>query len=149
MDLQLQGGRRRPRVTPRSEINVTPFVDVMLVLLIIFMVTAPMIMTGVHVDLPKSQAPSLDNSEELLVISVKENGEIYLQDLLLSPQELLHKLQAVLQAKPKAKILIKGDHKANYGRIVEVFTLLKQSGLQNVALLTESANMPTQNSSKK
>ncbi len=128
---------RSSRRRLNSEINITPFVDVMLVLLVIFMVTAPMLISGIEVDLPKTKAGQIKGSDEPLVISVDKNGNFYIQESLLKPHELMIKLSAVMSSTPQIRIFIKGDQNINYGKVIELFALVKEVGFTNVALVTE------------
>ena len=120
-----------------SEINITPFVDVVLVLLIIFMVTAPMMIAGIDVNLPKTKSQALNIDDEPLVLSIDANGVFYIQDQVIDSNDLLLKLHAMLETKKDSRILIKGDKNINYGKVVELFAIVKQIGLTNVALVTE------------
>ncbi len=133
MGIQSTSGRRRLS----SEINITPFVDVLLVLLVIFMVTAPMLISGIEVDLPKTKSGQLTGNDEPLVISVDKEGRFFIQETMLTPQELLVKLTAVMSTTPKIRIFIKGDQHINYGKVIELFSLVKEVGFTNVALVTE------------
>ena len=120
-----------------SDINVTPFVDVMLVLLIIFMVTAPLMTVGVPVDLPKTKAGPLSEKTEPLVISITVDGKIHLQETELELEGLVDKLRAILQGKPETKVYVRGDKDVPYGRVVEVMGTLNTSGFSKVALMAE------------
>ena len=134
------GGRRRHRRRGvMSEINVTPMVDVMLVLLIIFMVSAPLLTVGVPIDLPQSQAKSLDQDKEPLTISVTEKGEVYLQNAAIDVDGLIAKLQAVAQARggTDARIYVRGDKRVDYGTMMKVMGRLSSAGFHRVALVTE------------
>jgi biopolymer transport protein TolR len=133
------GRRKRHRRKVMSEINVTPMVDVMLVLLIIFMVSAPLLTVGVPIDLPQSQAKSLDQDKEPLTLSVNEKGEIYLQNAEISVDDLVPKLQAVAQARggTDARIYVRGDKKVGYGTMMQVMGRLSAAGFHRVALVTE------------
>jgi biopolymer transport protein TolR len=133
------GRRRRARRGVMAEINVTPMVDVMLVLLIIFMVSAPLLTVGVPIDLPQTQAKSLDQDKEPLTVSMNEKGEIYLQNSQISADELVPKLQAVAQARggADARIYVRGDKKASYGSMMRVMGRLSSAGFHRVALVTE------------
>jgi biopolymer transport protein TolR len=133
------GRRRRARRGVMAEINVTPMVDVMLVLLIIFMVSAPLLTVGVPIDLPQTQAKSLDQDKEPLTVSVNEKGEIYLQNSQITADELVPKLQAVAQARGglDARVYVRGDKKVNYGGIMRVMGRLSAAGFHRVALVTE------------
>jgi biopolymer transport protein TolR len=134
------GGRYRPM----AEINVTPMVDVMLVLLIIFMVAAPMMTSGVPVDLPKTTAQPLNQEQEPLTISVNPEGRIFLQETEVPLEELVPRLQAIAQAQqagqPERRIFVRGDRGISYGRVMEVMGTISAGGFTRVALLAEQAN---------
>ena len=131
------GGRRRARLV--AEINVTPFVDVMLVLLIVFMVSAPLLTVGVPLDLPQSQAKSLDQDREPLTISVNLQGQIFLQNTEIKVEDLVPKLKAVADARGgiEARIYVRGDKKVDYGTMMRVMGRLSAAGYHRVALVTE------------
>ena len=133
------GRRRHTRKPVMAEINVTPMVDVMLVLLIIFMVSAPLLTVGVPIDLPQTKAKSLDQDKEPLTISVNTKGEIYLQNSEIKIEELVAKLQAVTQARGGSdeRIYVRGDKKVDYGTIMRVMGRLSSAGFRRVALVTE------------
>ena len=133
------GRRRHHRRRVMSEINVTPMVDVMLVLLIIFMVSAPLLTVGVPIDLPQTQAKSLDQDKEPLTISVNEKGQIYLQNAEIAVDDLVPKLEAVAQARggSEARIYVRGDKKVDYGTMMKVMGRLSAAGFHRVALVTE------------
>jgi biopolymer transport protein TolR len=132
------GGRgRRGRYRPLAEINVTPLVDVMLVLLIIFMVTAPLMTSGVSVDLPKTNAQPLNSDSEPLTVSIKADGSIFLQDQAVDLTDVVAKLQAIAQNNPDRRIFVRGDKDLAYGRIMEVMGTITQGGFTKVALLAE------------
>ncbi len=133
------GRRRRARRGVMAEINVTPMVDVMLVLLIIFMVSAPLLTVGVPIDLPQTQAKSLDQDKEPLTVSVNEQGQIYLQNSEIAADELVPKLQAVAAARGgvDARIYVRGDKKVGYGSMMRVMGRLSAAGFHRVALVTE------------
>ena len=122
-----------------AEINVTPMVDVMLVLLIIFMVSAPLMTVGVPLDLPQTQAKSLDNDKEPLTVSVNTKGEVYLQNSEIKIEELVPKLQAITQARGgnDERIYVRGDRKVDYGTVMRVMGRLSAAGFRRVALVTE------------
>jgi biopolymer transport protein TolR len=120
-----------------SEINVTPFVDVMLVLLIIFMVTAPLMTVGVPVDLPKANAPSISDDTEPLTISVDKKGVIYIQETEVDLDSIVPRLKAITGVNPEARIFVRGDQGLSYGRIMEVMGTVNLAGYRKVALLTE------------
>jgi biopolymer transport protein TolR len=133
------GKRRHRRRGVMAEINVTPMVDVMLVLLIIFMVSAPLLTVGVPIDLPQSQAKSLDQDKEPLTISVNEQGKVYLQNSETDVNVLIAKLQAIAQARggTEARIYVRGDKSVNYGTMMKVMGQLSGAGFHRVALVTE------------
>ena len=134
------GGKRRHRRKPvMAEINVTPMVDVMLVLLIIFMVSAPLLTVGVPLDLPQTQAKSLDNDKEPLTVSVNTKGEVFLQNTAIKVDELVPKLQAITQARGgnDERIYVRGDRKVDYGTVMRVMGRLSAAGFRRVALVTE------------
>ena len=122
-----------------SEINVTPFVDVMLVLLIIFMVSAPLLTVGVPIDLPQTQAKGLDQDKEPLTVSVNLKGQVFLQSSEIKVEELVPKLQAVTQARGglDERIYVRGDRKVDYGTVMRVMWRLSAAGFRRVALVTE------------
>jgi biopolymer transport protein TolR len=122
-----------------AEINVTPMVDVMLVLLIIFMISAPLLTVGVPIDLPQSQAKSLDQDKEPLTISVNTKGEVYLQNSEIKVDDLVPKLQAITQARGgnDERIYVRGDKKVDYGTVMRVMGRLSAAGFRRVALVTE------------
>lgn len=122
-----------------SEINVTPMVDVMLVLLIIFMVSAPLLTVGVPIDLPQSQAKSLEQDKAPLTISVNDKGKIYLQESEIDADGLIPKLEAIAQARGgnDARIYVRGDKNVSYGAMMKVMGRLSAAGFHRVALVTE------------
>ena len=122
---------------PMSEINVTPFVDVMLVLLIIFMVTAPLLTVGVQVDLPESAADSLPDDQEPLTISINSKGEIYIQEHQVTYQKMVPKLLAIAKNRTDTRIYVRGDKNINNGRVLEVMGKLSCAGFSKVALISE------------
>ena len=133
-------GKRRHRRKPvMAEINVTPMVDVMLVLLIIFMVAAPLLTVGVPLDLPQTQAKSLDQDKEPLTVSVNTKGEVFLQNSEIKVDELVAKLQAITQARGgnDERIYVRGDKKVDYGTVMRVMGRLSAAGFRRVALVTE------------
>src|SRR5882762_1621896 len=133
------GKRRHHRRPVMSEINVTPMVDVMLVLLIIFMVSAPLLTVGVPIDLPQSQAKSLDQDKEPLTLSVNLKGEVFLQNSEIPIDELVPKLKAVTAARGgfDERIYVRGDRKVDYGTMMRVMGRLSSAGFRRVALVTE------------
>ena len=132
----------RGRYRPLAEINVTPLVDVMLVLLIVFMVAAPLMTSGVNVDLPKTSAAPLNQDSEPLTVSVNAEGKIFLQESEAPLPELVTKLQAISQNKPDRRIFVRGDKGLAYGRIMEVMATITQGGFTKVALLAEQSGAP-------
>ena len=128
---------RNIKSKPFSEINVTPFVDVMLVLLIIFMVTAPLLTVGVQVDLPESNADSLQSDNEPLELTITKDGNIYIQETEISIKELIPKLIAITDNRLDTKIYVRGDEVINYGKVMRVLGELSGSGFSKVALITK------------
>ena len=139
-------GKRRHRRNPvMSEINVTPMVDVMLVLLIIFMVSAPLLTVGVPIDLPQTQASSLDQADkEPLAISVNTDGKVFLQNTEIKLDDLVPKLQAISQARGgnDERIYVRGDKTVDYGTVMKVMGRLSAAGFRKVALVTEVEQSP-------
>ena len=131
-------GPRRGRYRPLAEINVTPLVDVMLVLLIVFMVTAPLMTTGVNVDLPKTDASPVNSDAKPLSVSIKGNGDIYLGDDAVTLDELVAKLQAASQNDPTRRIFVRGDEHIDYGRVMQVMGQITSGGFTKVALLAQA-----------
>ena len=133
------GKRKHRRQRVMSEINVTPMVDVMLVLLIIFMVSAPLLTVGVPIDLPQSQAKSLEQDKEPLTVSVNEKGQIFLQNSEIAVDDLIPKMQAVADARggTDARVYVRGDKKVDYGTMMKVMGRLSSAGFHRVALVTE------------
>ena len=127
----------RSRKEPMSEINVTPLVDVMLVLLIIFMVAAPLLTVGVKVDLPESAADSLPDDQEPLTLSINSKGEIYIQEHQVTYQKMIPKLLAIAKNRTDTRIYVRGDKNINYGRVLEVMGTLSGAGFSKVALISE------------
>jgi biopolymer transport protein TolR len=130
--LQSRDHRRRAM----AEINVTPFVDVMLVLLIVFMVTAPLLTAGVPVDLPKTRAQVLGQDREPLSVSVKRDGSIYLQNSPIAEDSLVPRLKAIAQNGYDQRIFVRGDKSVDYGRVMEVMGLLNEAGFTHIGLVT-------------
>ncbi len=131
-----RGGTRNKRAL-MSEINVTPLVDVMLVLLIVFMVTAPMMVTGIHVDLPETQASPVTSQEEPLAISINKKGEVYILDTMIPRKNLADKLKAITKAKMDTRIFVRGDKNVSYGEIVDIVSEINAAGFAKVALITQ------------
>ena len=139
------GGKRRHRRRPiMSQINVTPMVDVMLVLLIIFMVSAPLLTVGVPIDLPQTQAKSLEQNKEPLTLSVNLEGKVFLQNSEIPIEELVPKLKAVTTARggDDERIYVRGDRKVDYGTVMRVMGRLSSAGFRRVALVTDIEQGP-------
>ena len=131
----------RPRRKPIAEINVVPYIDVMLVLLVIFMVTAPLLTPGVKVDLPQASATPVDNPDrETLVVTVDRKGKLFLDDREMGADALQAKVAAILRVRPKTPVLIRGDRQAAYNHVVQTMVLLQAAGAPSVGLVTESAD---------
>ena len=128
---------KRSEREPMSEINVTPFVDVMLVLLIIFMVTAPLLTVGVQVDLPETSADTLPEETEPLTLTINSKGEVFIQETKIEFDNLIKKILAVSNNRTDTRIYVRGDKTINYGRVLEVMGKLSGSGFTKVALISE------------
>ncbi len=128
------GGRRH---RPMGEINVTPFVDVMLVLLIVFMVTAPLLTVGVEVDLPKTKAGAINADAAPLVVSIKSDGSLYLQETAVEPEILIPRLKAISNANPEVRIFVRGDKAVSYGEVLSVMGRIQSAGFEKVALVAQ------------
>ena len=122
---------------PISEINVTPFVDVMLVLLIIFMVTAPLLTVGIQVDLPETSADTLAEETEPLTLTINAKGEIFIQETKVEYEKIVAKILAVSNNRTDTRIYVRGDKTINYGRVLEIMGMLSGSGFSKVALISE------------
>ncbi len=120
-----------------SEINVTPMVDVMLVLLVIFMVTAPLLTVGVPVDLPQTKAPAINEPKEPLVISINAKGDVYLQNSQIDAKDLAARLAAITSNNPDAAIYVRGDRAIDYGRVLEIMGIVSAAGFTKVSLIAE------------
>ncbi len=136
-----KGGRRRRRGAPRysamADINMTPFIDVMLVLLIIFMVAAPLLATGVPIDLPQTKAAPLNIEKKPIAIAIDDKGELYLMDQPVKIEELIARIQPLAASGTEERIYIRGARAVNYGRVAEVMALVTGAGYKKVALVTE------------
>ncbi|GIL01960.1 MAG: protein TolR [Alphaproteobacteria bacterium] len=132
------GGRRRRsrRYRPMSEINVTPFVDVMLVLLIIFMVAAPLLTVGVPIDLPETQANALNSETQPITISVNEQGQVFLQETEVPIDEVVAKLEAIARSGYDERIYVRGDRSADYGTVMRVMARISAAGYRRIGLVT-------------
>ena len=128
---------KRSEREPMSEINVTPFVDVMLVLLIIFMVTAPLLTVGVQVDLPETSADTLPEESEPLTLTINSKGEVFIQETKIEFDNIIKKILAVSNNRTDTRIYVRGDKTINYGRVLEVMGKLSGSGFTKVALISE------------
>ena len=123
---------------PMSEINVTPFVDVMLVLLIIFMITAPLLTTGVSVDLPKTDSQTLPGQDEPITVTINKEGKVFLGENLIQVNTLTAKLKAITFIKPSTRIFIKADENISYGQVMNIMSVITNAGYKKVALITKS-----------
>ena len=143
--------RRRPKNMPMSDINVTPFVDVMLVLLVIFMVTAPLLTAGVKVDLPSTDSSLIRESDEPLSVTIDSVGRIYLQDSEIGIEKLAPRLVAVTGANPSIRIFVRADKTIDYGRVMKVIGRINVAGFTKVSLITEQMGLKkiSNNKSKK
>lgn len=136
--------RHRKNRRPMAEINVVPYIDVMLVLLVIFMITAPLLTQGVKVDLPQADSEPLpQEQDEPVVVSVSRAGELFIdvgegKNDPVDPQTLVTRIAAVLTYKPKTPIMVRGDRNVDYGRVVETMVLIQRAGAPNVGLITET-----------
>lgn len=132
------GGRRgrRSRKGPMSEINVTPLVDVMLVLLIIFMVAAPLMTVGVPIDLPETQAKEMNAQTQPITVSVNDKGQIFLQETEIALEEVVAKLEAISKTGYEERIFVRGDKMADYGTVMQVMARISAAGFKNLGLVT-------------
>ena len=133
---QSRGTGQRGRYRPLSEINVTPFVDVMLVLLIVFMVTAPLLTVGVDVNLPTNDGDDLPDGK-IFYVSIKSDGSVYLQNQKVPLEKVAPRMQAVFKANPELTVYFRGDRSLDYGRVMDVVEALKDAGMQNLGLVTK------------
>lgn len=129
--------RRRMRGRPMTEINVAPFVDVMLVLVVIFMIAAPLLTVGVPVDLPKAAVDALNDEKEPLIVTVDGEGRVYLQESEIEQDVLIPRLVAVSEANPDLRVYVRGDRAINYGRVMEIMGMVSEAGFSKVALIAE------------
>ena len=120
-----------------SQINVTPFVDVMLVLLIVFMITAPLLTVGVSVDLPKTEASQLNQKGDPLILSIKSDGKIFIQDREIENEKLIPRLKALANNNMKIRVFIRGDKKVNYGNVVDVLSRVQSAGFSKATLVAK------------
>jgi biopolymer transport protein TolR len=138
------GGGRRGRArrhTPMHEINVTPFVDVMLVLLIVFMVTAPLLTVGVPIELPESHGQQLQTNKEPLTISVQRDGKVYIQETQVELSDLAVRLRAIAKSGYDEQIFVRGDKGIDYGTVMKVMSRIKAGGFTKVSLVTETESL--------
>ena len=135
-----KGGRRTrgvPRYGAMADINMTPFIDLMLVLLIIFMVAAPLMATGVPIDVPKTSAGALNVDQKPVAVASNDKGEIYLQDQPIAEQDLIDRLKTLATAGPDQRIYVRGSKDIQYGRVAQVMSMITAAGYKKVALVTE------------
>jgi biopolymer transport protein TolR len=136
--VRARGYAARRKAHPIAEINVTPMVDVMLVLLVIFMITAPLLTVGVPVELPKTKAAAMTNPDEPLVVSVKKDGSIFLNETAIQLDQLGPRLQAIIGAKQDQTVYVRADKDTNYGAFAQVMGELQAGGFSKVGLITDS-----------
>ena len=129
--------KKRKKRGTISQINVTPFVDVMLVLLIVFMITAPLLTVGVSVDLPKTKASQLNSKGDPIIISIKKNGELYIQEREIDTLQLLPRLKAISSGNKNLRIYVRGDKDVPYGLVLDTIAKIKSSGFKKVALVAK------------
>jgi len=134
-----RGRRGQPRYRAMAEINMTPFIDVMLVLLIIFMVAAPLLATGVPIDLPQTKAAALNMDQKPISVAIDPNGDVYINDEAVPQDQLADKLKGLAKAGADERIYVRGSDKVNYGRVAEVMSIITTAGFKRVALVTEPA----------
>ncbi len=135
---QNKNNKRSKRYTQLSEINVTPFVDVMLVLLIVFMVTAPLLTVGIPVDLPKVKANALTDQKDPIEITVKLDGLVYLGESEVELENLIPRLNAITDQNTEARIYVRGDRVVAYGRVMEIMSIINSAGYVKVALVAQN-----------
>ncbi|MCT4634819.1 MAG: biopolymer transporter ExbD [Rickettsiales bacterium] len=131
---------RRGKRGLMSEINITPFVDVMLVLLVVFMVTAPMMISGINVNLPEATSSPLSGSDEPLTITVTNKGMVYIQDVVVNKTGLIPKLKAITKEQKDSRILVRGDRATNYGDVMSVIGAINEAGYNHISLVTQIEN---------
>ena len=134
----LNQNKRKRQYQPMSEINVTPFLDVMLVLLIVFMVTAPLLTVGIPIDLPKVKADALTDQKDPLEISIKLNGEVYLGEDIINVENLIQTIEAITEENFESRIYVRGDRGIAYGRVMEIISMINNAGYRRVALVTQN-----------
>jgi len=133
----LRSRSKSGRYKPLAEINVTPFVDVMLVLLVVFMITAPLLTAGVKVDLPKASAGNLPKDDKPLEIAIDQNGAIFIADTAIEADELIPRLEAIAGNRKDTRIYVRGDRKLDYGRVMQVIGMINKAGFLKVALVSD------------
>jgi biopolymer transport protein TolR len=133
---------RRRSARPMAEINVTPMVDVMLVLLIIFMVTAPLLTVGVPIELPKTEAKQIEGDKEPLTVSIQPDGKIFLQETEISLDEIVPKLTAISKSGFEERIFVRGDRRVDYGQIMKVMATISSAGFRRIALISDLEDKP-------
>jgi len=131
------GGRRKGKYKPMAQINVTPFVDVMLVLLIIFMVTAPLLATGVKVDLPQTSAKTLSQDDKPLSVSLRSDGKVFLNDTEVQTETLVERIRAIGEVSNETRIFVRADETLSYGKVMRVMGMINGAGFNKVALVTQ------------
>tara|TARA_B100000686_G_C16781052_1_gene971894 strand:+ start:1207 stop:1629 length:423 start_codon:yes stop_codon:yes gene_type:complete len=136
--INIDSKKRKKRYSQMSEINVTPFVDVMLVLLIVFMVTAPLLTVGIPVDLPKVKANALTDQKDPIEVTIKLDGSIYLGDSIVEVENLIPRLDAVTERNSEARIYVRGDRVVAYGRVMEIMSIINSAGYIKVALVAQN-----------
>ena len=132
--------KKRSRRGSVSEINVTPLVDVMLVLLIVFMITSPLLVAGVKIDLPETNLAPISIEDEPLSITIDKDHNLFIQNTKIEPSQLVSKLIAITKQNMETRIFVRGDKDVSYGKIMEIMGLINQAGFNKIALLTESKN---------
>ena len=137
-----QGSRRVGRYRPMADINVTPLVDVMLVLLVVFMITAPLLTVGVEVDLPESAAHDLSGDDEPIAVTIDADGAIYLQELEVGLDDLVPRLRAIAARRGDARVFVRGDEAIDYGRVMRVMGAIDAGGFAEVGLVTQPMRAP-------
>jgi biopolymer transport protein TolR len=133
-------GRRSARRSRLSEINVTPFVDVMLVLLIVFMVTAPLLTVGVPVELPRTEAKQLESEVDPLSITIRADGTVYLQETVIAKEDLVPQMRAISREGYDRRVFIRADATADYGLVADVMARLSSAGFRNLGLVTDTSD---------
>lgn len=133
-----RSGRRKTEII--NEINVTPLVDVMLVLLIVFMVTSPLMIAGISVDLPSTNASPITNEDEPLSVTIDKQGNIYIQNTEVEVSELVAKLKAITKEKTDSRIFVRGDKNIDYGKVMQIIGIINEAGYEKVALVSEIEN---------